>query len=462
MKQPKELDVIIIGAGITGIGAAYYVQKNGMSYQVIEQNDNVGGIWHTQRWHGSRCDSAILKYSYSFMPYLSDKELIDRQKIQNYLSRVVHKFKIHPRIKFKTKVIRLNFDTQKSRWEVYTNKGTFYARFVIGGYGYFTDPYIPNFKGIDRFKGEILHTFDLDAKRTFHDKNVVLIGSGSTAIACAPVLSEVTKSLVLLQRSPSYIFEIDNKITNGVRLSQKLYKLGIRFPVYISRYFTQFKDDMIFILLRAFPKMGRWIFKKHWISDVGEKNFYKHFHPTYDPWTQRIPVAIHFKEKLLSGKFSIKTDIIEKFTERAILLKSGESLPCDTCILATGFHMNVFKMEMSIDGKNINFSQINFYKGAVVGGVPNYFHPIGVLHSAWTQRSESATKYAIKMMNYMKKKGHTSFMLERKKIEYTPSLSSNYVLRYKEKGPRMHGSWELPSFDNILFYWFIPSKFRFK
>lgn len=224
--------VIVIGAGITGIGAAYYLGANNISYTILEGQEDLGGVWNTQRWHGARCDSDFIKYSFSFKPFLSAHCLQSREHIHQYLHSVARDFAILGHIRFNTRVSKAVFRIEERQWTVHTNQGVFTARFLINGNGYFSDqPYVPAFKGTDTFKGEIIHTSELDANRTFRDKHVVLVGSGSTAISCAPELSLVSRSLVLLQRSPSYIYEIKNEAGLFTVLCQHLYRIGITFPV---------------------------------------------------------------------------------------------------------------------------------------------------------------------------------------------------------------------------------------
>ena len=208
--QSRHAAVIIIGAGITGIGAAYYLRESNISYIILEANDDLGGVWNTQRWHGARCDSDFIKYSFSFRPFLSPHCLQSREQIYRYLHSVADEFAILKKIRFNTLVTAAVFDTKEKHWAVHTNRGTFTSQFLINGNGYFSEPHVPAFRDSDKFSGEIIHTFDLDDRRTFIDKDVVLVGSGSTAICCAPELSQVSKSFVLVQRSPSYVYEINN------------------------------------------------------------------------------------------------------------------------------------------------------------------------------------------------------------------------------------------------------------
>ena len=461
-KPGTHCDVIIIGAGITGIGAGYYLRANNISYTILESKDDLGGVWNTHRWHGARCDSDFIKYSFSFKPFLSAQCLQGRQQIQRYLRAVAEEFSILENIRFNTRVTKAVFSTQAKRWTVHTSRGTFTARFLINGNGYFSDqPYVPAFKDADKFKGEIIHTSDLDAARTFRDKNVVVVGSGSTAICCAPELSRVSKSLVLLQRSPSYIYEISNRAGPLIVLCQNLYRLGVRFPVKWLRAYLQLRDDLIFVGFRSFPRLARWFFRHHWLKAVGPDAFREHFSPRYNPWEQRIAVAIGLKEKLQKGQMAIKTAEIERFTESSIVLTSGESIECDTCILATGLNLRFFSFELFVGEARIAVERINLYKGVMVGGIPNYFHPMGSWHSAWTQRLEPVTRFAIRIIAHMKKRGLGSVSVERREVDAAPGITPNYVMRCASTLPRLHGTSNLPSIDNLFANRFDPASFNF-
>jgi cation diffusion facilitator CzcD-associated flavoprotein CzcO len=453
--------VIIIGAGITGIGAAYYLRKSGMSYIVLEAQRDLGGVWYTQRWHGARCDSDFVKYSYSFRPYVSRQCLHSREEIHRYLRSVAEEFGIIERIRFNTPVTAAEFDSREQRWHVRTNHGTFTAQFLINGNGYFAEPHVPCFPGREKFAGEVIHTFELDDKRTFQGKDVVLVGSGSTAVCCAPELGRVSKSLTLLQRSPSYIYEIDNRATALMRFCQYLYGLGFKLPIRALRGYLQARDDVIFVAFRTFPRLARWFFRQHWSDAVSEATLREHFTPRYGPWEQRIPIAIGLKEAVRSGRVTMKTGEIERFTPGGIVLKSGEAVKCDVCVLATGFELNFLKFALYVDGTRVDMAGINFYKGIMMGGVPNYFQPVGVWHSAWTQRSETATRFAVKIMRYMAKHGLRSVCVDRKGVQYTPTITPNYIMRRLALMPRLYGTYELPSVDNLLCYRFEPRAFNF-
>lgn len=456
------MNVIVIGAGMTGIGAAYYLRAAGVSYTILEAKSDLGGVWNTHRWHGARCDSDFIKYCFSFKPYLSAQCLQERGAIHAYLREVAEEFCIAQNIVFDCRVRKAVFDSVAGHWTVHTSRGAFSAQFLVNGNGYFSDePYVPAFPDAHMFRGEIVHTSHLDGKRTFFDKKVVLVGSGSTAICCAPEVARVAKSLVLVQRSPSYIYETDNRAGALIRMCQTLYRLGLRWPVQWLRRYLQLKDDLVFVGFRRLPRLARWFFRRHWRDAVGEDALRAHFTPRYNPWEQRIAVSIGFKEALRSGRISMKTAEIERFTESAIVLKGGERLECDMCILATGLNLRFFSFGLYVGEREIDVRRINFYKGLLVGGIPNYFHPMGSWHSAWTERLEPVMRLAVRIMRHMKRRGYRAVSIERRELDAAPGITPNYVMRSLSTMPRFHGTSNLPSIDNLFAVRFDAHSLRF-
>ena len=455
------ITVLIVGAGITGLGAAYHLRTHNIPYVILEKDADLGGVWHTHRWHGVRCDSEIIKYSFSFKPFLSLQAVQSGAAIHRYLRATAAEFGIEEHIRFNTAVTRAVFDLEAKQWIVHTTQGTFTSQFLLNGNGYFAEPYVPAFPGSDRFQGEIVHTAHLDGARTFRDKDVVVVGSGATAICCAPELARESRSLVLLQRSPSYIYEISNRTGLGTRLSQRLYSLGITGPMKLLRHWIQCKDDVVFVGFRRFPRFARWFFKRHWLPTVGDEAFRAHFRPRYNPWEQRITVAIGLKEKLRTKEIVVRTGEIDRFTDTSIVLTGGDEITCDVCVLATGFDLNLLKFDVYVGDEKIGVAGRDFYKRMMLGGVPNYFHPVGAWHTAWTQSSETVARFAVKIMAYMKRNGFRSVSVDRRDVEFTPPLTANYIKRSLARMPKFYGTYDLPSLDNLVSYRFNPRSFRF-
>jgi cation diffusion facilitator CzcD-associated flavoprotein CzcO len=454
--------VIVVGAGVSGIGAACYLQANGIPYQILEASDDVGGIWRSHRWHGARCDSDFIKYAFSFAPDLPPQCHQGADYIHQYLRDVAQRFELAPHIHFDTLVTQAEFDSERKRWRVHTNRGCYEARFLLNGNGYFSRPHVPAIRGRERFAGRVVHTAELDRDAVFENEAVVLVGSGSTAICCAPELARVSGSLALVQRSPSYIYEIDDDRVNPItRMCQALYRRGIRFPVKLLRYYLQCKDDVIFIAFRRFPRFWRGFFKRHWIGTVGERDFARHFSPRYDPWRQRPTFAIGLKDQLRHGSIVFYTGQIDHFDESSMVLDDGTRLPCDVCVLATGFELDVVKFGLYVERERIAVGGLNFYKRVLLGGVPNYFHPFGTVHSAWTQSLEPGIRLAVRIMHYMRRHDWREVSVPRKDIEATPAILPNYIKRALDDLPRAYGTCELPSLDNLFSYGLRARDFKF-
>ena len=446
-----DFDVLVIGAGMTGIAAGYYLERHGLSYAILEAADEVGGVWNTQRWHGVRCDSDFIKYSFSFRPYLSPLCLQPGATIREYLRSVAEEFAIAPRIRFNARVRSATFSPARARWTVRTDASEFSASFLINGNGYFGEPHVPRLQDADRFGGEILHAAHLDGGRSFAGRDVVVVGSGSTAVCCAPELARAARSVVMLQRSPSYIYETDNRAGWVVRLCQCLYERGVRFPVAWLRAALQAKDDAVFVAFRRFPRAARLFFHRHWARSVDRATLERDFNPDYNPWEQRIPVAIGFKEALRSGRLTVRTGRIERFAEEGIVLTDGSLLRCDVCVLATGLELQCFKFDLQVGDSPVDLDGINLFKGLMIGGVPNYFHPMGSWHSAWTQRAEPLLRLAVRIMRHMRKRGFRTVSVKRRALLPAPGITPNYVLRSLSRLPRIHGVTNLPSIDNLRF-----------
>jgi len=454
--------VVIIGAGLTGICASYYLSKNKIQHIVLEKNDDVGGIWSSLNWPGIRCDTDIIKYSFSFKPFLSDTCLVSGEAISNYLLNVSKEFGCYDKTHFGVEVVKAVFNSKENLWHVHTNKGIFKAKFLLNANGYFLDePYVPEFTGSGNFKGEIRHLFHMDKQTNLENRKVVLVGSGASAISAAPAICKICKSITLLQRSPSYIYEDDNRPGLFVRTAQNLYKTGFEFPVRLINYLLQFKDDLIFVLFRKTPWAAKMIFRHHWKNVVDDKTYKEILTPSYGPWEQRIPVSIGLKEIIKNKKLNVVTGKIKKFTESGIALDDGRFIESDFCILATGFDLAFFKFDVFIDEQRVDTADINFYKSMMMGGIPNYFQPFGPPHSSFTRRVEVISRLIVKIILYMQKHDLDKVLVERRMIEKKPRITPNYVMRSLAELPVMYGTTELPSIDNLFYYSFRKKNYIF-
>ena len=454
--------VIIIGAGLAGISASYYLSRNNIPHIVLEKASQVGGIWSSMKWPGIRCDTEIINYSYSFRPYTSDHYLVSGKSISEYLQTTADELGITEKVIFDTKVSKAEFLEDEKKWRLYTNRGVFKSRFLINTNGYFTDkPYIPEFEGVDTFKGDVMHLFEIDDNTSIKNRHVTLVGSGASAISAAPALTAAAASTTLLQRSPSYIYEQDNDIGVFVDMAQKLYHRGFSAPLKLVNFFLQLKSDLVFVLFRKIPWIGKLFFRYHWKATVDDNTYDKHFRPKYNPWEQRIPVAIGLKEIIKRKQIHLVTGRIKRFTESGILLDDGRLIETDLCILATGFNLSFFQFEISVNGRSVDTRKINYYKGMMMGGIPNYFQPFGPPHTSFTRRIEVVSKHIVKVIQHMQEHGLDMVKIKRKQVRQVPRITPNYIMRDLSKLPAFYGTMEIPTIDNLLFFRFKKSDYIF-
>lgn len=461
MSSSEEM-VIIVGAGLAGIGASYYLSKNNIPHILLEKSEQTGGIWSSLKWPGIRCDTEIINYSYSFRPFTSEHYLVPGKDISDYLRTTANELGIGEKIHFGTEVTRAEFSEVDKKWRIHTNKGVFKAMFLINANGYFNSkPYTPEFEGIDVFKGDVIHLFDTDENTPINGRNIVLIGSGASAISAAPTLTEAGASMTLLQRSPSYIFEQNNDIGIFVDAAQKLYHKGFSTPLRLVNFFIQLRSDLVFVLFRKLPWIGKRFFRHHWKDTVDINTYDEHFKPRYNPWEQRIPVAIGLKDLIKKKQLKLVTGSVKRFTKSGILLDDDRFIETDLCILATGFNLNFFQFGISVAGQSIDTRIINFYKGMMMGGIPNYFQPFGPPHTSFTRRIETVSKHIVKIIQYMQENGLDTVKINRKNVKQVPRITPNYIMRDLSRLPAFYGTTELPSIDNLLFYRFRKSDYIF-
>jgi monooxygenase len=449
-EDPTKIDVVIVGAGISGIATSYYLQAKDIRYIILEADDDIGGTWLRNTWHGARVDSEVVRYAFSFRLEIPAKELWDRGEVLSYLKRTVAETGIERHIVLRTRVRKASFDSALNTWTVETDQGTYKAKFLVNCNGFGANvPHVPEFQGINAFRGKIVHSLDLDSGRRFDDQHVVIVGSGATAISCAPSLSDVSKSLVILQRSPSYIYEVDNKLGMFARICRSLHNWGVPLAGATLRLKNTVEGDLYFLLIRGFPKLGRAFFRWHW-RDVATDAYYAEFlTPRYEPYTQRIPKAVGLKERIVAKKIAFRNGEIDRFQERSILLRSGDELPCDVCILATGFKLSFFTFPLFYDGQQMDVRDINWYKTLMMGSVPNYFHPSGCFHCSWTQRIEYLSRMIVDVIVHMRKKGYGRVWVDRKAVPFQSVFRPNFLMREKHL-PRPYGLIELPTLDHLL------------
>jgi cation diffusion facilitator CzcD-associated flavoprotein CzcO len=415
-QKTEHFDVLIVGAGISGVGGAYHLTKQcpGKSFVVLEALDNYGGTWWTHRYPGIRSDSDLHTFGYRFKPWTS-APIASAAEILAYMGEVIAENNLAPHIRFCHKILSANWSSKRNQWTIEatrtdTNEAVqFTTNFLWMCQGYYrhSEGYTPRWDGMDSFKGKIVHPQtwpdDLDHK----DKNVVVIGSGATAATLLPAIANDCAHVTMLQRSPTYFLTG----RNAIALAEELRVLGIqeewiheivrRKILYEQNVFTR----------RAFTEPEK--VKQELLGAVRAElgpdyDIATHFTPSYRPWRQRIafvPDADLFKG-IASGKASVVTDEIERFTETGIQLKSGKALKADIIITATGFHLNVLgDIEFSIDDKPLVFSDTVTYRGMMFTGVPNMVWVFGYFRASWTLRADLVADFVCRLLKHMDAKG---------------------------------------------------------
>lgn len=437
-----------MGAGLSGIGAACHLQKNcpQKSYAILEARASMGGTWDLFRYPGIRSDSDMYTLGYNFKPWTNPKSIADGPAILSYIKETANEFNVLSKIQFNTKVIALIWSTEKVLWTITcedteTKKSKIftctYLQSCLGYYNY-EKGYTPDFKDIDKFKGTIIHPQFWPEDLDYSNKEVIIIGSGATAVTLLPAMAEKTKHITMLQRSPTYIVSVPNKSLFPKVMSDKIpakLMYDINRTVHIGISVLQYN------LSRNQPNMMRNFFIKNAKNQLPKNYDVKtHFTPKYNPWDERLCVVPNgdlFKS-ITEGKSSIVTDHIDSFTKDGILLKSGKTLKADIIITATGLELQMLGgIDAVVDNKKPNPKDIIVYKGMMLKDVPNLVFTIGYTNASWTLKADLVATYFCRLINETEKRGKKMFVPESDKpIETEPLMDfkSGYVKRALASG----------------------------
>jgi len=433
-------DAIIIGAGISGISAAYHLQKYNAvkSYKVVERRQALGGTWDLFNYPGIRSDSDMYTFGFSFRPWEDESAIAEKSKIISYLSATAQEFGIDRHIQYGVHIVRANWSSEQSMWTLTSSDGevsTCQYIYMCAGYYNYDEGHAPTFDGIEQFKGQVIHPQFWPEDADYADKNVVIIGSGATAITLLPNMAKTAKHVTMLQRSPTYMGSKPavDPIANG--LSKWVGRWAARWWFILTTMF-------IYWYCKTWPERA----KKKIIDDVkaelGDKFDAKHFTPHYKPWDQRVCLCpdADFFEAMKAGKASVETDHIAGFTDDGVVLESGKTLDADLIVTATGLKMQFFGgIDFIIDGAPLVANQAYAYKGMMISGVPNTFLAVGYTNASWTLKVDLTNRYASRMINYMDQKGYTQAVATTtpgmEDIELL-DLSSGYIQRSLDMLPK--------------------------
>lgn len=456
----KHIDILIVGAGISGIGLAAHLSKNcpQRQFDIIERRESFGGTWDLFKYPGIRSDSDMSTFGFNFKPWQKANVLADGASIKGYLSEVVDEYQLKSKIHFKHRVLSANYDSSISKWVVQIEdenqkQHTWIANFVLGCTGYYNydQGFQPDFPNQAAFKGQFIHPQHWPENFDYTGKKVVIIGSGATAITLVPAMAKGGAAHVtMLQRSPTYIASIPS-VDFVYDKMRKVLPEDLAYKLTRARNIGM--QRAIYALAQKQPKLLRKFLLKSIEMQLKGKVDMKHFTPSYNPWDQRlcvVPDGDLFKI-LRSGKASVETDQIEKFTETGIQLKSGQHLDADIIVSATGLQIQILGgIKASIDGKPIDTSKHMLYQGIMVSDVPNMAMIIGYINASWTLKVDIAADYICRLINYMDKNGYDQVIAQGDQTELMEdtvmgSLSSGYIARAADVMPKQgkHAPWNV-------------------
>ncbi|VUC22996.1 unnamed protein product [Clonostachys rosea] len=410
-------DVVVVGAGISGINAAYRIQQKlpSLTYAILEGRDSFGGTWDLFRYPGIRSDTDLHSFGFSWFPWMEKRAIADGASIVRYLRNAAEKEGIDRHVQFKRSVLSASWISAEQSWSlmVETDSGVtieYQARFLILGTGYYDykEPLEPQIPGLSNFKGQVIHPQSWPEQLDYTDKEVVIIGSGATAITLLPNMAKKAKQVTLLQRSPTYILSIDNSAGNTWfhRLLPELWSFKI------SRWAFIWSTAIIFYLCRAFPNASRSRLQR-WIAEELPVHVPvdPHFTPLYRPWDQRICFSPNgdFFKAIREDNANVVTDHISTMNEASIVLSSGKQLKADIIVTATGLKLKVGgRIHFTVDGEAVELSDKIAWRTAMLSDVPNLAFMIGYVNASWTLGADTTAHLVCRLLQHMQKKGKTS------------------------------------------------------
>jgi cation diffusion facilitator CzcD-associated flavoprotein CzcO len=419
MSEHRHFDVLILGAGVSGIGAACHLIREGTeaSFAILERRAAIGGTWDLFNYPGIRSDSDMLTFGYGFRPWVGTNVLADGPSIKQYVVDTAAEYGVTEHIHFGRHVTRANWSSADSLWTVEATVDgaaeVWTARFLVGATGYYNydQGFRPEFAGEETFGGQIIHPQFWPSDLDYTGKRVVIIGSGATAITLVPAMAPLAEHVTMLQRSPSYIMPVP--ATDPV--ASPLAKLMVPSTlIYRSgRLRNIVLQQAIYKLCRSQPKLARKILLGMVKKQLRGKVDMAHFTPSYNPWDERLCVVPNgdLFRVLRRGEASIVTDHIETFTETGIRTRSGEEIPADIVVSATGLQIQlVGGAAIEIDGEPISTHDRMLYKGVLMEGVPNAMFVIGYTNASWTLKADLASTYFSRLVKHMDKHGHTTVL----------------------------------------------------
>ncbi len=408
--EPEYSDVLIIGAGISGIGAAYRIHEKNpkLSYTVLERRAQIGGTWDLFRYPGIRSDSDIFTLSFPWEPWTGEENVVDGPDIRDYLTETARKHGIDEHIRFNTRVLSADWDSTTDTWTVQTEVDgvpkTFCGRFLFFGTGYYDydEPYTPDFPGIENFTGEVVHPQHWPESLDYAGKRLVVIGSGATAVSLIPALAKTAGHVTMLQRSPTYMLS-SPRINPVVQTIRKV--LPSRAAYWGVRWYNSAFIVLTYALSRTAPRLVR-----RFIRAAAKRNLPEgypvdvHFKPKYNPWDQRMCLILDndLYEAVGEGRAEVVTDHVDHVDKTGIVLRSGERIDADVIVTATGLQLQALGgVALNIDGAEVKPQDRFVYKEHMLEDIPNAAWCVGYINASWTLRADLTARSVAKLLAYM-------------------------------------------------------------
>jgi monooxygenase len=447
----EHLDVLIVGAGLSGIGAGHYLQAEcpWASYAIFEARDAIGGTWDLFRYPGIRSDSDMYTLGYVFRPWEGDKAIADGASILEYIKDTAAEEGIDRHIRFHHRIVRADWCTDDARWHVEAERSdtgetislTCGFLFACSGYYRYDGGYQPDFPGMGRFTGTIIHPQAWPEDLDYAGKRVVVIGSGATAVTLVPALAKTAGHVTMLQRSPSYIASLpaEDPIAKFLR---RILPARIAGPA--VRWFKAITTQAFYALSRRRPELVKRFLRKGLERQLPSGyDIDTHFTPSYNPWDQRMCIVPNgdLFEAISAGTASVVTDHVESFTETGLLLKSGATLEADIVVTATGLELLfIGGIALSVDGEPVELPSRLTYKGMMLEAVPNLALAVGYTNASWTLKCDLTCHYVCRLLNHMRTTGLRQCAPINTDTDVVArpllGLSSGYIQRSADRFPK--------------------------
>jgi monooxygenase len=435
------VDVIVVGAGLSGIGAACHLEDRlpGTSYLVLEARESMGGTWDLFRYPGIRSDSDMYTLGYRFRPWTEEKSIADGPSILRYVRETAAEYGVEEKIRYGVRVVGAEWSTEEARWTVRAVRDgepvTYTCDFLwcCSGYYRYDEGFLPGFEGVDDFAGPVVHPQHWPEDLDYAGKRVVVIGSGATAVTLVPAMAADAAHVTMLQRSPTYILALPGVDKVAVKLRERL-SPGKAYAV--TRWKNVLVSTASYQLSRRRPDLMKKLIRKALVGRLPDGyDVDTHFKPAYDPWDQRlclVPDGDLFRT-IRDGSVEVVTDHIDRFTSRGIRLRSGRELEADVVVAATGLNLLAFGgMTLTVDGDEVHLPDTMAYKGMLLSGVPNFAYVIGYTNASWTLKADLVSEYVCRLLEHLRSKGYDVVVAEKDPaVDEEPFMdfASGYVQR---------------------------------